>query len=89
MNNIDKRAVEVISTAINDAIKSCLRTISFDKTMQGRITAIISENRYKVEIFGSAYTAVCKNGQVFHVNDSVLVLFPQNNGNLKYIISGA
>jgi hypothetical protein len=82
----DNEAVTVISNSIKIAVENYLKTVRFDVTKQGTVKEITAENLYKVTIQGADFSVPCCTEQVFAAGDTVLVLFPQNNRSVGYII---
>lgn len=48
--------------------------MSFDQTKVGRVIEILTNNRYKVQIYGDTY--IIKSQFHYSVNERVFVLFP-------------
>lgn len=55
----------------------------FDITRNGRITAIVNDNKYKVEVNGMIYTI--KSNFKYEVNERVRVLFPNGSSTDLYL----
>jgi hypothetical protein len=79
-------AISVLCKQVVRAAKECIKNASFDMTKRGQVTALIGDNKYKVNIQGTEYILSCAAILTLDVMDTVYVLFPQNNLSDGFII---
>lgn len=84
--NYDDKALKTISEEVIKAVEKYVAIASFDKTIEGRITAPLGNGRYRVNINGYEYDTSVHGNSIFHSNDIVRVVIPQNNYNNMYIL---
>jgi hypothetical protein len=87
--NIGERTARTIVSAIQTYVNGRLRSLPYDVTRQGRVTAVLGGDKYSVNVQGTIYTVPCATGQTFAVNESVLVLFAGNDWNRRYVVGKA
>jgi len=83
--SIGTKALETLVASVAEYVSNAISKASYDVTVQGIVTAVLPNNRYKIEIKGTAYTVPSAISQTLAVNNTVLVLIAQNNWNTKYI----
>jgi hypothetical protein len=82
--------IDEIFSSIHLIVDQKINQLRLDKTIQAVIVShpIITENLYKIIYQGVEYDAFSFKTDLFQVNDSVLVLIPENNfANKKIILS--
>lgn len=80
MKDLNKQAVDTIAKAIESIFDIQKDKLYYDKTLQGRITAILGNSNYNIAVQGAEYTAIpCSVDMVFAVNESVWVTLPQGD----------
>ena len=77
--------IDAIIQTVLLAVDKKIERASFDRTVKGRISEVISSNKYKVIVNGTEYVA--KSVYSHSINDVVYVLVPLNNYNDLIIIS--
>lgn len=80
--DINNEAIQILVNEIKKMVNSIIDTSKFDKTVKGRITAILDQttNQYLVRIDSNEYRASsCVSG--LSVNDIVFITVAQNNYN--------
>lgn len=80
-NGVIDALIQTVLLAVDKKIERA----SFDRTVKGRISEVISSNKYKVIVNGTEYVA--KSVYSHSINDVVYVLVPLNNYNDLIIIS--
>lgn len=83
------KAIDALADSIERYIKHYVKSLSFDVTTRGIVTAVLGGNKYKVKVQGTEMTVLCATEQTFSVNDVVFVLSPQNNMVDAHIIGKA
>jgi hypothetical protein len=82
--------IDEIFSSIHLIVDQKINQLRLDKTIQAVIVShpIVTENLYKIIYQGVEYDAFSFKTDLFQVNDSVLVLIPENNfANKKIILS--
>ena len=69
--------------AIEVILESALKTVGFDKSIVGSISAVLANNQYTVKISGKEYTV--KDTATYSVNELVWVRIPCNNYSRMFI----
>lgn len=84
--DINEQAINVIVNAMKNINTQQGNNLSFDKTQQGHITAVLPDNLYALNIHGKEYPHVPSCVDIsYKVNESVWVTIPQNNWNQMFI----
>ena len=76
-----------ILKAIEYVVDSKLRRASFDKTYTGVIVGVNGDGTYGVQINGVIYNNIRSVAEAISINDTVRVVYPQNNPNNMYILN--
>lgn len=76
-----------ILKAIEYVVDSKLRRASFDKTYTGVIVGVNGDGTYGVQINGVTYNKIKSVAESISINDTVRVVYPQNNPNNMYILN--
>lgn len=80
--DINNEAIQILVNEIKKMVNSIIDKSKFDKTVKGRVTAILDQttNQYLVKIDNDEYRAFsCVSG--LSVNDIVFITVAQNNYN--------
>lgn len=81
------KALDNFTEGIKHLIQTAIDKAPFDKTYKGRVLSV-ANGEYTVLINGKEYpNTPVQGGGGFAVDEVVKVVFPQNNPNLRYIIS--
>ncbi|MBR0596966.1 hypothetical protein [Sinanaerobacter chloroacetimidivorans] len=83
----NKRSIDVMIDTIINALKLYSPTLPFDKTVQGRITEVLTDNFYNVQINDGVFTIPSLSDMTYMVNENVWVTIIQNDNKNK-VISG-
>jgi len=83
----NSRAVDVLLETVNMIVRAYFMRLHFPT--KGRVVQVLGNSKYRVKIRGKLSDVSCCTGQTFVVNDAVIVIYVQNNQNLKYIIGKA
>lgn len=81
----DEKAIKTLSESIQKAINLALESAPFDKTADGRITALL-EGGYSVRVNGENYKVKAYGDFEYEIDEVVKVVIPQNNFNKMFII---
>ena len=79
-------ALQVLASETKKIVQDLLGSASFDVTRKGKITEVLDNNKYSVNIDGTVYTVPSCVTIGFAVNDTVLVISCQNDAKKNYII---
>lgn len=80
-----KVALQKLQEGILLAVNKGIENAKYDKTVRGRITKVLDNNKYEVMINGLTYTA--KSISNLEINNVVYILIPQNNYNDMLILA--
>lgn len=84
--NQNRQVSDNIFKAIQVITDKKIAGLQVDKTLQGRITAVLGNDRYHVAIQGAEYTSVpCAIAMTFLLNESVWVTLPQGDFSNMFI----
>ncbi|MBS4539829.1 hypothetical protein GOQ27_15245 [Clostridium sp. D2Q-11] len=76
-----------ILEACNILIDAKLKSMKFNKTLEGKVTEVIDSSTYKVNINNEEYKIRKLNDDIYQVGDIVFVLIINNNFSNKVILS--
>lgn len=81
MSNTTTRLINALKTITSES-----QDIKFDKTVQGKIVAIVNEEQYRVSINNAIVLAYVTDGSTYKEGDSVYILIPEGDpSNIKTI----
>ena len=81
MSNTTTRLINALKTITSES-----QDIKFDKTVQGKIVAIVNEEQYRVSINNATVLAYVTDGSTYKEGDSVYILIPEGDpSNIKTI----
>ena len=83
----NKQSVNVMVDTIIKALEQYSPSLPFDKSVQGRITEVLTDNFYNVQIHDGVYKIPSLSDMTYAVNENVWVTLMQNNEKNK-VISG-
>lgn len=75
-----------IINAIELIIDEKINQLAFNKTLEGKITAVLTAPNYTIVYNGDEYTAKAINGETYLVGDRVYILVLNNNFSNKIIL---
>lgn len=79
-------AIQLLVENIVKYVRKASINLPFNVTKTGQIVEIIGNNQYKVKIEGAVYTVPSAINDTFKVNDTVLILYPNNSKEDKCVI---
>lgn len=81
----EEQAIKILSKYMQIAIEEKIATAPYDKTVQGRVMEVLTDNFYNVQIDGGVYTIPSLTDMTFSKNETVWVTYMSNNENNKAI----
>lgn len=82
----NSKSIQILTDTILQAVKEYTKTLSFDRTVKGRIISSLGNNLYSVQIKENVYTIYAINNISYNANENVWVTIIQNNEKNKIII---
>ena len=83
----NKQSINTIVDTIIKALEQYSPSLSFDKSVQGRIVEVLGSNFYNVQIYEGVYKIPSLSDMTYAVNENVWVTLMQNDEKNK-VISG-
>lgn len=78
------RAIQIMSSKINDAIEKSIASSSFDRSIQGIVKTSLGGGYFEIEVKNKIYRVKTDFGLL--INQVVTIIVPQNNPSNMYIL---